>query len=64
MTRAEFLEKWKTQCAEWQAICDELLDKTNGGPVTAYQVSLEQRKRALAEGRKLVTYSDLENATA
>jgi hypothetical protein len=58
VTRAEFLEKWKAQCAEWDRIGDEL------GMVTAYAISLEQRKRALAEGRKLVTYADLEAASS
>ena len=62
MTRAEWLEKWKVQCAEWDAIGDELLE--TGKTVTAYDVTLEQKKRAAVQGRKLVTYADLEGASS
>ena len=61
MTRGEWLNAWRTQCAEWQRIGDEMA--LAGDVVTCFQISLEQRKRALAEGRRLVTYSDLERAT-
>jgi hypothetical protein len=62
MTRAEWLEKWRVQCAEWDAIGDELLE--TGKTVTAYEVTLEQKRRALVQGRTLVTYADLEGASS
>lgn len=43
---------WTEECAEWNLIRDELLDKANGEIVTAHQVTTEQRKRMLAEGRR------------
>jgi hypothetical protein len=61
VTRTEWLDTWKTQCEEWNAIATTMGERD--ATVTAYEVSLEQRKRALAEGRRLVTYDDLEKAT-
>ncbi len=62
MTRSEWMERWIDQGLEWDSIKDEMI--ASGKNPSCYQVSLEQRRRAMAEGRRLVTYSDLENATA
>ena len=53
------LEHWATQDAEWRGICDELIKARPGEPVTAYQVSLEQRKRMLARGERPITYEEI-----
>jgi hypothetical protein len=42
------IERWARECAEWHEIREELIAKR--GDVTAWQVSLEQRKRMLARG--------------
>lgn len=44
------LEIYTAQADEWQAIANELTASRPGEPVTAYQVTLEQRKRWLARG--------------
>lgn len=46
----EQLEQWSRQCTEWEAIKNEMLELRPS--VTAYQVSLEQRKRMLARGER------------
>lgn len=51
MPGPEVLKLWAAECAEWQAIRDEMLDARPGG-VTAFQVSLEQRRRMLARGQR------------
>lgn len=56
MTREKWNERWAKQCEEWRAICDEKIEL--GERPTAYQITLEQRKRALARGERLVTYQD------
>ena len=56
---ATTLERWAAQDAEWRAIRDELIEQRPGQPVTAYQVSLEQRKRMLARGERPVTYEEI-----
>lgn len=61
MTEKEFLERWAAECDEWQRIRDELAIRTPEG-VTAYQVTLEQRKRALASGKKLLTPEEISTA--
>ena len=33
------------QEAEWNAVCDELIAASGGGPVTAQQVTAELRRR-------------------
>ncbi len=48
----EFFERWEKQHAEWCKIRDELVLL---GPVSAFDVSSEQRKRALRDGRTIVT---------
>ena len=53
------LERWTLQDEEWHAIRDELIDARPGELVTAYQVSLEQRKRMLARGQRPVTYEEI-----
>jgi hypothetical protein len=60
MTQREFLEAWGKQCDEWARIRDELLD--SGRPITAFQVSLEQRKRMLARGDRPVSLLDVDDA--
>jgi hypothetical protein len=57
------------QAAEWQAIRDELIDawenrfkngiKPIGREPTAFQVTLEQKKRMLARGEKFMEYEDI-----
>ena len=63
----EFFDRWAKQHVEWEAIRDELtaqairtVDATGEnrfGP-SAWDVSHEQRKRALRDGRTLVTVVD------
>ncbi len=53
------LERWARQDTEWRAIGDEMVAATAGGFVSAYQVSLEQRKRMLARGERPVTYEEI-----
>ena len=53
------LERWALQDAEWRTIRDDLIEARPGQPVTAYQVSLEQRKRMLARGERPVTYEEI-----
>jgi len=53
-------DAYERQAKEWQAIRDELLAKAPPGEgVTAFRVTLEQRKRLLARGEHFVTYDDL-----
>lgn len=47
----EFVERWAVQHEEWQSIAAELEPLAP----TAYDVTLEQRVRALRGGRTLVT---------
>lgn len=53
------IERWATQHAEWVAIGNELALARPGQPVTAYQVSLEQRKRMLARGERPITHEEI-----
>lgn len=46
----ELMEIYVSQAKEWEAISNEMIAARPGEPVTAYQVSLEQRKRLLARG--------------
>lgn len=48
----ELYEAYVKQADEWQLISNELIAARPGHPVTAYQVSLEQRKRWLAHGER------------
>jgi len=50
---AVLLSRYESEAAEWQRIKDELIDC--GHAPTVYQVTIEQRKRALAEGRRLLS---------
>lgn len=52
--------RYAAQCQEWQAIRDELITAAGGEPVTAYQVTLEQKKRLMARGDRMVTPEELE----
>lgn len=54
-------EKYAAQYQEWCVIRDEMIAAalSKGEAVTAYQVTLEQRKRLLARGDRMVTYADL-----
>ena len=52
-------ERWAAQDTEWREIRDEMIAARPGQPVTAYQVSLEQRKRMLARGERPVTYEEI-----
>lgn len=52
------LNQWLAQCQEWDIIAREMI-KTNVS-VTAYMVSLEQRKRALARGVPLITFDEID----
>jgi hypothetical protein len=51
-------ERWAAECAEWQAIKAELIASRPDEIVTAHQVTLEHKKRALARGEKLMVYPD------
>lgn len=55
------LAAYERQHAEWCAIRDELTVLAEGSSdhVTAYQVTLQQRKRLLARGERLLTSDDL-----
>lgn len=56
---------WATQCREWDAIKDEMVlawekkGRPYGGGPTAYQVTLEQKKRMLARGEKPMEYEEI-----
>ena len=52
------LERYAKESEEWQAIKSEMIAASPNG-VTAYQVSLEQRKRAMARGEALLTPDEL-----
>jgi hypothetical protein len=51
------LERYGDQQAEWQAIANEMI--ADGKTPTAYQVSLEQRKRMLARGERPITADEI-----
>lgn len=53
------LARWGRECAEWAEIRDEMAT-SRGGPVTAHQVTTEQRKRMLARGDRPVSIEDME----
>lgn len=52
---------WKAECDEWEAIREELLANRRyvGEGVSAWQVSLEQRKRMLSRGQRPMTYEEI-----
>lgn len=56
---------YMAQAAEWQKIKDELIadweavGRPFGKEPTAYQVTLEQRKRCLARGEHFMDYEDI-----
>lgn len=51
LTEKQFLERWKRECDEWSEISKELQERADG-PVTAYDVSEEQRLRMAQRGEK------------
>ena len=53
------MERWAKQDAEWRAIRDEMIAARPDDGVTAYQVSLEQRKRMLARGERPMTLEEI-----
>jgi uncharacterized protein YbcV (DUF1398 family) len=57
-------ERYMAQDAEWKEICNELITAGEGKTVTAYQVTLEQRKRMLARGERAMTYPEILEAIA
>lgn len=50
---------WQRECEEWARIGNELQAARPGVPITAYQISLEQRKRMLARGDRPMTYDEI-----
>lgn len=50
------LARWALQCREWDSIGAEMV--ASGKSPSAYQVSLEQRKRMLARGERPVFDED------
>jgi hypothetical protein len=52
------VERWGREWTEWAAIRDELFDSSDEPP-TAYQVTLEQRKRMLARGERPMTEDEI-----
>ena len=54
-----FMRRWSAQCEEWSAIARELAAARPGDAVTAYQVSLEQRKRMLARGERPISAEEI-----
>lgn len=60
LTPAELAQTcWAAEQAEWMAIRDELIEAAAGNPVSAWQVSLEQRKRMLKRGESPMTYDQI-----
>lgn len=58
-------ERYVAQEAEWKEICEELVGNAESNhPVTAYQVTLEQRKRMLARGERPMEYKEILAAIA
>lgn len=58
-------DRYIAQEAEWKKICDEMVTKAKPGhAVTAYQVTLEQRKRMLARGERPMEYKEILEAIA
>jgi hypothetical protein len=53
------MRSWEAQYSEWCAIRDELIRNRPDQKVTAYQVSLEQRKRMLARGEQPIGYEEI-----
>lgn len=51
------LDRYGEQQLEWQAIRDEMI--AAGGSPSAYQVTLELRKRLLERGERMVTADDI-----
>src|ERR1700678_1329665 len=62
---------WKAECDEWQAIAKEGVEvhvslgimKIRSKYQTAFEVSLEQRKRMLARGQRPMTYYEIVSET-
>jgi hypothetical protein len=56
---------WAAQSQEWNEIGDELVEKWEqagkpyGKEPTAFQISLEQRKRMLARGQRPLEYEEI-----
>jgi len=58
-------DRYIAQEAEWKKICDEMVTAAESGhPVTAYQITLEQRKRMLARGERYMEYKEILEAIA
>ena len=61
ITESEFMHRYSIQMREWDDIARELWEKgraEGSGSPTAYDVSEEQRQRAKAEGRTLLSLTD------
>lgn len=56
---------WDKECAEWEAIKDELIDASIARGTfprtapTAHQITTEQRKRMLARGERKMTIDEI-----
>lgn len=57
MTPEAFKVAWEKEWAEWQRIAEEMAKKQV--MVSAHDVSVEQRRRAAAEGRKMIDFDRL-----
>jgi hypothetical protein len=57
MNKIDVLMGWAAECAEWEAIKGELLEERDS--ITAYDVSIEQRKRMWARGQRPMTYEEI-----
>lgn len=51
-------ERWASECAEWQAIADAMISGRRT-PVTAFEVSQEQRRRMRARGESPMRFTPL-----
>lgn len=49
---------WAAECEEWSAIRDELI-ALKRGPVTAYEVSKEQKARMFSRGERPMTLAEI-----
>lgn len=58
ITESEFMEIYAPQAQEWQDIAKELASRVSDETPSAYDVTVEQRRRAAREGRLLINYGD------
>ena len=57
MMEPEFLERWRQECLEWDALAEEMIAAAGEKSVCAYDVSVELKARQLARGDKPIDWA-------